>query len=144
MNEQQTQYSNTDLDLESSHSLATLAQELRKSCDVLHCTENDAGTWQMTVEASHDENTCDRDAGLDITAILEAIASVSPEAKKEFDSCSRRDFNIGYECWDSWAYNRGLSHTALRLVVDARCSISWTLYPMRNADGSPRDDTVVG
>lgn len=143
MNEQPTQYLNTDFDLESDSSLQRLAGELRKTCDVLHCTENGDGSWQMTIEARHDECGVDRNPNLDIAAMLEAIADVSEGARTEYNSCSRRDFNIGYECWDSWAFNSGISHQVLQMVVRSGCSISWTLYPMRNPDGAPRENEIV-
>jgi len=138
MDEYATQYSNTDLDLKSATSLDALATELRANCDVLHCTTGDDGNWHMTVESSHDENTTDRNAAIDIPAILDAIATLSDVAKLQFDGCFVRDFNIGFECWDTWAYNHPLPNDVLRSISEAGCTLSMTLYPMRKPDGTPK------
>jgi len=138
MTEHPTQYSNTDFVLKSASPIGLFANELRDTCCVLYCTEGDDGNWHMTVEADHDENTCDREAALDIPAMLNAIANLSADAKLQFDACFFRDFNIGIECWDSWSYNHAIPHDVLRAISDAGCSLSFTLYPMRRPDGTPR------
>lgn len=144
MTDRPTQYSNTDLDLKSRSSLELLASELRSSCCVLHCTLGDDGNWHMTVESDHDLNTCDSNASIDIPHMLESVSKLTSAAKRQFDDCYLRDFNIGVECWDSWAYNHAIPAHIVLAVADAGCSLSFTLYPMRRPDGTPRDDENGG
>ena len=139
MAEQPTQYCNTDLDLKSASPLDLLGEELEPDCDVLHCAAGDDGNWHMTVESNHSEITADRNAALDIPAMLDVVSKLSPVAKQQFDACFFRDFNIGISCWDSWGYNHKLPHNVLRSIVDAGCTLSVTLYPMRNPDGTPKE-----
>ncbi len=70
--------------------------------------------------------------------MLAAIDKLSAQAKAEFNNCDKRDFNIGFDCWDSWGYNHALPNVILQAIATAGCSLSVTLYPMRNADGSPK------
>ncbi|WP_413431595.1 hypothetical protein [Crateriforma spongiae] len=144
MSEQDTKYSNTDLDLKSRSSLELLASELQSSCCVLHCAKGDDGNWHMTVESDNDLNTCDSNDSIDIPLMLESISKLSPAAKHQFDACYFRDFNIGVECWDTWAYNHVIPAGIVRKVADAGCSLSVTLYPGRRPDGTPRTDENGG
>ena len=144
MAEHPTKYCNTDLDLKSESSLELLAEELEPDCDVLHCAAGDDGNWHMLVESSHGEITANRSAELDIPAILDVIAKCSPNAKLQFDACFLREFNIGFGCWDSWGYNHKLSHDVIRSIADAGCTLAVTLYPMRNPDGSPKENAGGG
>ncbi len=144
MVEHATQYSNTDLDLKSASPLDILGEELEPDCDVLHCAVGEDGNWHMTIESSHGEITANRSAELDIPAMLGVIANLSANAKQQFDACFLRDFNIGFGCWDSWGYHHKLSHDVLRAIVDAGCTLSVTLYPMRNPDGTAKEQADGG
>jgi hypothetical protein len=75
---------------------------------------------------------------MDILAMLDSINALSPTARAELDACYLREFNIGFDCWDTWSYVHTLPPSILRAVADAACSIAVTLYPMRNPDGTPR------
>ena len=144
MTDRTTQYSNTDLDLKSGSSLELLASELKSSCCVLHCAKGDDDNWHMTVEYDNDLNTCDSNAAIDIPLMLDAIPSLTPAAKQQFDACYFRDFNVGVECWDTWAYNHAVHAETVRAIADAGCSLSFTLYPGRRPDGTPRADDDGG
>jgi hypothetical protein len=134
-----TGYANTDFDLTSATPFDTLHQELAQSCWVLHYTHGPDGHWHAIVEASHGEESCNCNAEMDISAIISALNTLSPPAKAELDACYFREFNIGFECWDTWAYSHRLSQSIVRTVANANCSLAVTLYPMRNPDGTPRE-----
>lgn len=134
-----TEYANTDFDLKSTTPFDTLHRELQSSCWVLHYTYGPDGHWHAIVESSHGEESCDRNAEMDIAAIIGAINALSPTASAELDACYLREFNLGFECWDTWAYSHQLSQTIVRAVANANCSIAVTLYPMRNPGGTPRE-----
>ena len=144
MAQQSTQYCNTDLHLKSASTLSLLGEELEPDCDVLHCARDKDGNWHACVECSHGEIAANRNAALDIPAILNVVAKLSPDAKQQYDNCFLREFNVGFECWDSWGYNHKLPHDVLRSIVDAGCTLSVTLYPMRNKDGTPKQGRNVG
>jgi len=97
------------------------------------------GQWYSIVESSHDEETSSRDAAQDIQAMIDVINRLSPSARAEFEACSLREFNIGFHCWDTWAYMHSLPTTVVSAVAKANCSLAVTLYPMRNPDGTPKE-----
>ena len=117
----------------------SLQRELDKTCWVLQYTHGDDGHWHSTVESSHGDESCNRDAEMDIIAIINAINALSPTAKAELDACYLREFNIGFECWDTWGYVHSLPPAVVRAIANANCSIAVTLYPMRNPDGTPKE-----
>lgn len=144
MTPQKTHYVNTDFDLESATAFDTLAAELSSLCCQLHYEKTSNGTWSASYEADPKETDpkgdCPtRDAAKDIADILEAIASLSPTAKTQLAQCSQRDFNIGFHCWDTWAYQHQLPSEIITAISRAHCSTSITLYPMRKPDGTPID-----
>jgi hypothetical protein len=52
--------------------------------------------------------------------------------------CSRREFNIGYDCGrEPWAFNQVLSAQLLSRIAAARASLRVTLYPDRDQGRSP-------
>lgn len=132
-----TEYANTDFDLKSETPFDTLYRELDSTCYVLHYTRGDDGHWHSIVESAHEDDSRNRNAELDIAAIIHAINSLSPSAKAELNACYLREFNIGFHCGDTWAYMHTIRANVISDVANAGCSITVTLYPMRNADGSP-------
>lgn len=135
----ETEYANTDFDLKSATPFETLHRELKQACCVLHYTRGDDGCWHSIVESLHHDDNRDRNAEMDITAIVNAITAPSADARAELDACYLREFNIGFHCWDTWAYVHTLPPTVVRSVADVNGSIAVTLYPMRNPDGSPKE-----
>lgn len=134
----ETQYVNTDFDLKSATSFDTLHRELDRTCSVLHYAQGEDGHWHAIVESAHDDECDSRTADMDIAALVAAINGLSPAAQAELHACYLREFNIGFHCWDTWAYQHSLSPATVRMVADAECSIAVTLYPMRNPDGTPK------
>ena len=107
-------------------------------CLVLHYGCRDDGQYHASYESDHDDESSVTGAERDILLISNVLASLSDTAKAEFDACHLREFNVGFECGDSWAYVHSIPHNAMTAAVDAGCSLSVTLYPMRNPDGTPR------
>jgi hypothetical protein len=133
-----TEYATTDFDLKSSAPFDTLHNELLESCCVLSYVGGDDGRWHAIVNAEHNDDYRNRDAAMDILCILNALNSLSRPAKEELDACCLREFNIGFHCGDSWGYVHQIPQTVVRAVSDMSCSIAVTLYPIRNADGTPK------
>ena len=135
----ETEYANTDFDLKSATPFDTLQRELDQTCCVLHYTRGDDGHWHSIVESSHCDENRNRNAEMDIHAIIKAMRSLSPVAMAELNACCLREFNIGFHCWDTWAYVHALPNAIVRAIADADCSVAVTLYPMRNPDGTPKE-----
>jgi len=139
MTVEDTSYANTDFDLKSRTPFQTLHDELQASCCILHYVQGDDGNWRASLESGHDDETAESGAGRDIMLIITALNSLSTVAQNELAACYLREFNIGFHCWDSWAYVHQVSPKVIRAVADAECSIALTLYPMRKIDGTPRE-----
>ena len=136
-----TSYTNTDLDLKSTSSFTSLRDELAATCTLLHYTHGEDQNWHAIVESSYpdEEHTEDRNAAMDIRLIVNALKRLSSNARQEFDECYMREFNIGFDCWDTWSYLHSVPTDILRDLADLSCTIAVTLYPMRDTDGKPKD-----
>lgn len=134
----ESEYANTDFDLKSKTSFDTLHQELSLQCCVLHYTKGDDGDFHASFESDQDGESNQAGAERDIFLIVDAINELSTSAKQELDACYLREFSIGFRCGDTWAFVHSLSHTVMAAISDSGCSLSLTLYPMRQPDGTPR------
>jgi hypothetical protein len=136
-----TKYINTDLDLKSHASFDTLRVELEASCTVLHYTLGDDGNWHSIVESAYPDHECGdgRTAAMDIRLILNALGRLSEQARSELDSCYMREFNAGFECWDTWSYLHSIPTDIIHDVAALSCTFAITLYSMRDPDGKPKD-----
>ncbi|MGD1952251.1 MAG: hypothetical protein ACFB14_21775 [Leptolyngbyaceae cyanobacterium] len=135
----ETEYINTDFDLKSKSSFDTLNRELDQMCCVLHYTHGEDGHWHSTVESANPDETSKRNAEMDILAIIAVLNALSPAATVELASCYLREFNIGFHCWDTWAYVHTLPSPVVQAIANADCSLAVTLYPMRDPDGKPKE-----
>ena len=71
------------------------------------------------------------------TAILAVSESLSKELRLIWDSCTQKEFNVGYDCGSSpWAFNEGLSANLVGRMVAAGVSFRVTLYPDRAQDAA--------
>jgi hypothetical protein len=122
-------YLNTDLDLTSSEDLSTLAEVFRSvGVFPLHVTHGEDGLWYATFEV-YDQNTEPESNIAEMVGVVEALAEPH---RLVWNGCSRREFNIGYDCGDEpWAFNQGLSSDLLRRIAAIGASLRWTLYPDR-------------
>lgn len=135
----ETEYKNTDFDLKSTSSFDTLHQELSMHCCPLIYTQGSNGHYHASYESDHDGNSSKTGAERDILLIVDAINRLSDIAKTELDACYLREFNIGFECGDSWAYVHSIPLCAVNAASNTGCSIAVTLHPMRRPDGTLRE-----
>src|ERR1700759_4368817 len=98
----QTNYANTDFELKSHSPFETLYRELIAKCNLMQYELGGDGIWHAGFELMHDEDSVERDAEKDILTFIEIISALSTTAKDEFHASYLREFNIGFDCWDSW------------------------------------------
>jgi len=127
-------YLNTDLDLTSAQDLTTLARAFEsRGVFALHVTRCDNGLWRATFETDDDHSEPESN----IAAILAVSESLSKELRLIWDSCTQKEFNVGYDCGSSpWAFNEGLSANLVGRMVAAGVSFRVTLYPDRAQDAA--------
>lgn len=123
-------YLNTDLDLSSSQNLKPLVAELAEhGLDILAVKQGGDGLWYATIEA----RDCASADGPEwhISLMLDAMAKLSEDSRALWLSCSKIEFNIGYDCGtEPWAFNQSLSASVLSRIVSSKASIRVTLYPL--------------
>ena len=127
-------YLNTDLDLISEADLTQLAAAFEAGgVDPLSDPRlGDDGQWWLTFETSEQYTEPDPN----IAAILNVVEALNPDLRVIWNRCSRREFNIGYDCGlEPWAYNQALSPEVLGRMAAAGASMRITLYPDRERAG---------
>jgi hypothetical protein len=128
-------YLNTDLDLESADDLTALAAAFEVAgVRALHVTLGEDGLWYAMFET--DEQHAEPESN--ITAMVRVVESLQEPLRSTWASCTRREFNIGYDCGaDPWAFNQGLSCGLLGRMAAAGASLRITLYPDREESAAP-------
>jgi hypothetical protein len=123
------QYLNTDLDLTSPNDLTPLSKAFkRQGAYCLHVTRGDDLLWYAIFEA----DVTSREPELSIATLITIIESLDRSARRLWRSCTRREFNIGYDCGsEPWAFNQGLSDQLIRQIAKVGASLRITLYPAR-------------
>jgi hypothetical protein len=119
-------YLNTDLDLTSVEDLSLLGSAFRaRGVSPLHLTCGEDGLWYATFEVY-----CQHEPESAISAMLAVVESLDDPMRAVWSRCTRREFNIGYDCGSKpWAFNQGLSSQLLARVAAAGASLRITLYP---------------
>jgi len=127
-------YLNTDLDLTSADDLAAIAAAFEAGgVPPLHVTRAEDGLWYACFET--DEQHTEPEPN--IAAMLAVVEALAPSLRSVWSGCSRREFNIGYDCGlEPWAFNQGLSAELLGRMGAAGASLRVTLYPDRE-QGTP-------
>jgi hypothetical protein len=122
-------YLDTDLDLTSPYELTALAATLKsRGVWPLHVTRGADGIWCARFE-THDQYT---EPESNIAAMLAVVESLGEPHRADWQGCTQREFNIGYDCGvEPWAFNQGLSCSLLGRVAAVGASLRWTLYPGR-------------
>ena len=130
-------YLNTDLDLNSADDLTTLATVFKAGgVSPLHVTRCDDGLWYATFETDHGH----AEPEVGIAIMLAVVESLSAPLRIVWDGCTRREFNIGYDCGaEPWAFNQGLSAELLVRMSAAGASLRMTLYPHRDERAMPKE-----
>lgn len=122
-------YLNTDLDFTCADDLTGLSNAFEaRGTFPLHVTKVDDGQWRATFEtnAQHDEPESN------IAEMLANVESLVEPLRSVWDRCTRKEFNIGYDCGaEPWEFNQGLSTVLLGRIAAARASLRITLYPDR-------------
>ena len=123
----QIHYLNTDLDLVCDVDPAVLVSELKSFGLYVHVSAGEDGLFYAMCE-----DTNDTEPEPNIKRILDAIETLSTEARRVWNQCSKREFNVGYDCGDEpWAFNQGLSNEILKRIAASGSSFRMTIYPYK-------------
>lgn len=116
-------YLNTDLDLVADFDLAPLTGEFGDL--VLQVTRGGDGLWYATCSGDNES-----EPETNLVRLLDAVDGLSPAARNLWIRCSKREFNVGYDCGsEPWAFNQGLSNDVLGRMAASGASFRITLYP---------------
>lgn len=120
------QFLNVDLEIESKQDIAQLVADLKTSAVVLHYDKDD--TRQLArIEAKLDVTTPDKA----INHLCELVESCSRNALKQWLTCSRRTFDIGFQSGQSpKCFNQPLHADTLLRISALGAGIEITLYPV--------------
>jgi hypothetical protein len=120
-------YLNTDLVVTSTVDLTNLVTAF-ESHDVraLYVTRGDDGLWYATFETDDQYDESEQS----ISQMLAGIESLSPADSLSWRCCTRREFNLGYDCGNEpWAFNQALSSELIGRLANVSASLRITLYP---------------
>ena len=130
------QYLNTDLDLVCDLDPTVLAVEFESRGLGARVTPGDDGLFYVLCDDSNDV-----EPEPNMIRILSAIDALSVSGREIWNRCSKRDFNVGYDCGDEpWSFNQGISNQTLRRIADCGASFRITLYPYRPAQPAAHSD----
>lgn len=120
------QFLNVDLEIESKQDIAQLVSDLSKSAMVLHYDKDE--TRQLArIEANIDVTSPDSA----INHLCELIESCSRNALKQWLSCTRRTFDIGFQSGQNpKCFNQALHADTLLRISAIGAGIEITLYPV--------------
>lgn len=120
-------YLNTDMDLTSGDDLTALAAAFEaQGIPPLHVTHGADKLWYATFETDGQHEQPEQS----IAAMMAVIESLAEPLRTVWSGCTRREFNIGYDCGSKpWAFNQGLSGQLLGRMAKAGVSLRITLYP---------------
>lgn len=120
------QFLNVDLEIESKQDMAQLVSDLGKSAMVLHYDKDE--TRQLArIEANIDVTSPDSA----INHLCELIESCSRNALKQWLSCTRRTFDIGFQSGKNpKCFNQALHADTLLRISAIGAGIEITLYPV--------------
>jgi hypothetical protein len=124
-------YLNTDLDLTSAEDPTALALAFENAgVPPLHVTRGGDALWSATFETSVQFTEPEPNIG----AMLTVIESLARPLRSMWDGCTRREFNIGYDCGDEpWAFTQALPADLLGRMAGVGASLRVTLYPHRES-----------
>ncbi|NOU52887.1 hypothetical protein HG263_20500 [Pseudoalteromonas sp. JBTF-M23] len=120
------QFLNVDLELESKHDISALVSDLKQNAIVLHY-DKDEYRQLARIEAEADVTSPDRA----INHLCELIESCSKPALKQWLSCTKRTFDIGFNSGTSpKCYSQALHVDTLLRISAIGAGIEITLYPV--------------
>ncbi|KPV94903.1 hypothetical protein AN214_03079 [Pseudoalteromonas sp. P1-9] len=120
------QFLNVDLEIESKQDIAQLVSDLGKSAMVLHYDKDE--TRQLArIEANIDVTSPDSA----INHLCELIESCSRNALKQWLSCTKRTFDIGFQSGKNpKCFNQALHADTLLRISAIGAGIEMTIYPV--------------
>ncbi|AIY64408.1 hypothetical protein [Pseudoalteromonas piratica] len=120
------QFLNVDLEIESKQDIAQLVSDLGKSAMVLHYDKDE--TRQLArIEANIDVTSPDSA----INHLCELIESCSRNALKQWLTCTKRTFDIGFQSGrNPKCFNQALHADTLLRISAIGAGIEITLYPV--------------
>jgi len=94
----------------------------------LHVTHRDDGLWHAIFETQEQHTEPEPN----IAAMVAVAESLEEPHRSMWSSCTRREFNIGYDCGAGpSAFEQGLSSGLLGRIAAVGASLRVTLYPDR-------------
>lgn len=131
------QYVNTDLDLCASCDLTPLTRALEaRGVRPLNVEQSSDGIWYSTLEVTNDVEPDEPETT--VRVMLDAIESIDGAAREIWKTCSKREFNIGFDCGDEpWAFNNGLTDSTIKRMAGVDTSLRITLYPPKPPERKP-------
>ncbi len=125
-------YRDTDLDVVCDFDPAILVEELDAGVNVAHVHHGDDGLHYILCE-----DVSNTKPEFNIVRLLDVVDKLSESAKNIWNRCSKREFNIGYDCGNEpREFNQHISNPTLRRIVDCGGALRITLYPIRPAANS--------
>ncbi|MFC0117479.1 hypothetical protein ACFFK7_06065 [Pseudoalteromonas xiamenensis] len=120
------QFLNVDLELESKQDISVLVADLSKQAVVLHY-DKDEFRQLARIEAGEGVSSPDKA----INHLCELIESCSREGLKQWLSCSKRTFDLGFSSGVSpKCYSQALHVDTLLRISAIGAGIEITLYPV--------------
>lgn len=127
---------NVDLDLESKASLASIVETFGKDVVVLH--HNTAREF-CTASFEAVGSGCSGDAESAISSLCLLVENLPEDARRIWDECCTRVFDIGYESGDSPKSFRSILHPeTIKRVAALGAAIMVTIYPLEGKLSSSR------
>jgi hypothetical protein len=120
-------YLNTDLDLTSDDDLTGLANAFdAHGVFPLHVVRSEGGLWHAIFETDNQYE----EPKPNIESMIAVVESLPEQFRSVWSGCTRREFNIGYDCGNKpGAFNHGLSSRLLERMSAVDASLRITLYP---------------
>lgn len=117
---------NVDLDIQSEQDISLILNELGNNVFILHQEIQDNHHFAR-LEIDRDASNADKT----INYFCDLIESCSKEARKTWDSCSTRIFDIGYESGIKPNYFTSKINTmTVERIARIGASINITIYPI--------------
>jgi hypothetical protein len=132
------QYLNTDLEVVAANDLSPLEANFNTNGLLTVCSleQGDDSLWYGNFEA--DESY--EEPETTIRTMLAVIESLDGPVADIWQSCSKREFNIGYDCGSKpWAFNNGLTTETLRRIAACGGTLRITIYPEHREEDTGAD-----
>ncbi len=122
------QFLNVDLELESKQDISLLVADLKKSAVVLHY-DKDEYRQLARIESKGEVTSPDKA----VNHLCELIESCSRAALKQWLSCSKRTFDLGFESGTSpKCFNQALQVDTLLRISAIGAGVEITIYPVQS------------